>query len=108
MNIIRVSNSLNPDQDQHSVCPDLDLNCLPVLPRPENKFWKIEIFYRSERSGNFIFSQVNLERKKKVNGGQQASENYIFYKLQAIFIQEHSYSNINGLRFSFKDLMSKQ
>ena len=26
--IIRVSNSLNPGQDRHSVCPDLGTNCL--------------------------------------------------------------------------------
>ena len=28
---IRVSNSLNPDQDRHSVGPDLDPNCLKRL-----------------------------------------------------------------------------
>ena len=28
MNLIRVSNSLDPDQDQHIVGPDLDPNCL--------------------------------------------------------------------------------
>ena len=30
-NIIRVSNGLNPDQDRHSVGPDLDPNCLQRL-----------------------------------------------------------------------------
>ena len=30
-NTIRVSNSLDPDQDQHNVGPDLDLNCLQRL-----------------------------------------------------------------------------
>ena len=30
-NTIRVSNSLDPDQDQHFVGPDLDPNCLPRL-----------------------------------------------------------------------------
>ena len=28
-NTIRVSNGLDPDQDRHSVCPDLVPNCLP-------------------------------------------------------------------------------
>ena len=31
MNIIRVSNSLNPGQDRHSVGPDLGPNCLQRL-----------------------------------------------------------------------------
>ena len=30
-NIIRVSNSLDPDQDRHSVVPDLGPNCLQRL-----------------------------------------------------------------------------
>ena len=30
-NTIRVSNNLDPDQDQHSVGPDLDPNCLQRL-----------------------------------------------------------------------------
>ena len=30
-NTFRVSNSLNPDQDRHSVGPDLDPNCLQRL-----------------------------------------------------------------------------
>ena len=30
-NTIRVSNSLDPDQDRHSVNPDLDPNCLQWL-----------------------------------------------------------------------------
>ena len=30
-NTIRVSNSLDPDQDRHSVSPDLDPNCLQGL-----------------------------------------------------------------------------
>ena len=30
-NIIRVSNSLDPDQDQLPVCPYLGLNCLQML-----------------------------------------------------------------------------
>ena len=31
-NTIRVSNSLDPDQDRHSVGPDLGPNCLQMLP----------------------------------------------------------------------------
>ena len=31
MNTIRLSNSLDPDQDQHFVGPDLGLNCLQRL-----------------------------------------------------------------------------
>ena len=31
MNTIRVSNSLDTDQDQHNVGPDIDLNCLQRL-----------------------------------------------------------------------------
>ena len=30
-NIIRVSNGLDPDQDRHSVGPDLGPNCLQML-----------------------------------------------------------------------------
>ena len=31
MNTLRVSNCLNPDQDRHSVGPDLGFNCLQRL-----------------------------------------------------------------------------
>ena len=30
-NTIKVSNNLDPDQDRHSVCPDLGPNCLQRL-----------------------------------------------------------------------------
>ena len=33
MNTIRVSNSVDPDQDRHSVGPDLGPNCLQRLSR---------------------------------------------------------------------------
>ena len=32
-NNIRVSNGLNPDQDQQNVGPDLDANCWPLISR---------------------------------------------------------------------------
>ena len=31
-NTIRVSNNLDSDQDRHNVSPDLDSNCLQILP----------------------------------------------------------------------------
>ena len=34
-NTIRVSNGLDPDQDQHSVEPDLEPNCLQKLSADE-------------------------------------------------------------------------
>ena len=37
MNTIRVTNSLDPDQDQHFVGPDLDPNCLHRLLADEKK-----------------------------------------------------------------------
>ena len=36
-NTFRVSNSLNPDQDRHYVCPDLGPNCLQRLPADDSK-----------------------------------------------------------------------
>ena len=72
-------------------------------------------FQVREKSGNFTFSQGNLEIMKKVREksgnfklfknveSQHVSENYIFYKLQAVYIQKQSFSNIFGLRFFFKD-----
>ena len=35
-NTIRVSNTLDPDQDRHSVGPDLGPNCLPILSLDDN------------------------------------------------------------------------
>ena len=37
MNTIRVSNGLDPDQDQHSVGPDLGPNCLQRLSADDKK-----------------------------------------------------------------------
>ena len=36
-NNIRVSNGLDPDQDQHSVSPDLGPNCLQRLSADDNE-----------------------------------------------------------------------
>ena len=38
-NTIRVSNSLDPDQDRHSVGPDLGANCFQRLSA-DNKSWR--------------------------------------------------------------------
>ena len=36
------------------------------LPRSGKKFWKMKIFQVREKSGNYIFSQGNLKKMKKV------------------------------------------
>ena len=36
-NTILVSNSLDPDKDQHHVCPDLAPNCLQMLSADDNQ-----------------------------------------------------------------------
>ena len=38
---IIVSNGLDPDQDQHSVHPDLGPNCLKRLPTDDNSCHKL-------------------------------------------------------------------
>ena len=38
-NIIRVSNSSDPDQARHSVGPDLDPNCLQRLSADDKSSW---------------------------------------------------------------------
>ena len=43
------------------------------LPRSRKKFWKIKIFQVREKSGNYIFSQGNLKKMKKV---VEKSENF--------------------------------
>ena len=83
------------------------------------------MFQVREKSGNFIFSQGSLEKMKKVmekSGNfknfkkkllvnwllvfhklQAMRRNVSLHKLQAIYVQKHSFSNIYGLRFLFKD-----
>ena len=39
-NTIRVSNSLDTDQDQHFVCPDLGPNCLQSLSADDKNYRK--------------------------------------------------------------------
>ena len=39
-NTIRVSNSLDPDQNRHSVGPDLGPNCLLRLSADDKSHWK--------------------------------------------------------------------
>ena len=38
-NTLRVSNSLDPDQDRHSVGPDLGPNCLQRLSTDDKSFY---------------------------------------------------------------------
>ena len=84
------------------------------------------IFQVREKSVNYIFSQGNLKKKNEkvrefqnfpkkmlVNGlleilvsiicKQYYKRNVSEHKLQAIYVQKHSFSNIYGLRFFFKD-----
>ena len=47
-NIIRVSNGLDPDQDRHSVGPDLGPNCLQRLSADDKSSrWQGKIYYVS-------------------------------------------------------------
>ena len=85
------------------------------------KIWKM----KKSSSGNFIFSQGNLEKMKKNHGKVREFHNFpqkllvnklvenLFFihckqykkrnvsehKLQAIYVQKHSFSNIYVLRF---------
>ena len=49
--------------------------------------------YSQHASGNFIFNKLQAILEKKVSE----------HKLQAIYVQKPSFSNIYGLRFYFKD-----
>ena len=40
--MIRVSNSLDPDQARQNVLPDLGLNCLQKLPADNNRIVKVK------------------------------------------------------------------
>ena len=48
-NTIRVSNSLDPDQDQCSVCPDLGTNCCKQQQKPlqADKELKISLMFHT-------------------------------------------------------------
>ena len=59
-NIIRVSNSLDPDQDQHSVGPNLGPNCLKRLPSA--KIFNIggfKLFFQEYRVSNGLDPDQN-------------------------------------------------
>ena len=76
----------------------------------------MNFFQVREKSENFTFSQGHLEKNgKKVmtflknpkkGYVEQASESYNLYKLHAVYIQKHFFSNILGFSFSFNNLKS--
>ena len=43
--MIRVSNSLDPDQNQHNVGPDLDPNCLQILTADDKSLARKELIF---------------------------------------------------------------
>ena len=73
-NIIRVSNGLDPDQDQQSVGPDLGPNCLKRLSSAEifnidgfkNFFQDYHQYVKrfGSRSGSKLFEKVINRRQK--------------------------------------------
>ena len=85
-----------------------------MLPRSDReKVWKMTIFPDQGKVREFHFqsgkfrkmgekSQGILKKKFTKFGSQQDSVKYIFYKLQAVYIQKHSFSNIHGLGFRLK------
>ena len=96
------------------------------LPRSGKKFWKMKNFPGQGKVRELHLQSGKFKKMKKVMEKlgnfkiflkrmlvKQASGNFSFHNLQAIlekeaiYVQKYSFSNIYGLRFFFKDKISK-
>ena len=59
-----MSNSLDPDQDRHNACPDLDPNCLQMLTTDNKSSHKQRKSYHTgRRQSKTLILLTNIEQK---------------------------------------------
>ena len=93
MNIIRVSNSLDPDQDQHSVGPDLGSNCLSSYPQTTNCVPSMERANTRMRGDMLVL--INFIGVEWVHKLVSSIERLIFTLIPVSFVKKYAKQNLN-------------